>query len=206
MMSVCRYIVAVGVNCAIALSHVGLGAAQVPQHLNPSPNPLQFPTLPQEVKIQHTQPITLRQALELARRNNLQLQEVSIQVERSQAALQELQALESPTVNLSTALSLSESVMSQLSIEQPVNPAYSQLQSNLNNVQTTHAAVNQAKESLRVARLRFQTGVGTQTEVIEAENDLTRAQANLAQAVLSYNRALAQLRRAVTSRGAGYQK
>ncbi len=81
-----------------------------------------------------------------------------------------------------------------------VEEAYSTLQSSLDNVQTANAALDQAKESLRLARLRFQAGVGTQTEVIAAEDDLTEAEGNRITAILDYNRALANLQRFVTSR------
>lgn len=76
-----------------------------------------------------------------------------------------------------------------------------QLQSNLENVQTTNVALEQAKEALRLGRLRFQAGVGTQTDVINAQNDLIKAEGKRVQAILNYNRALAQLQRAVTVRG-----
>jgi OMF family outer membrane factor len=82
-----------------------------------------------------------------------------------------------------------------------VERAYSELQSNLENVQTSQAALDQARESLRLARLRFQAGVGTQLEVLDAENALTRAEGNRINAILDYNRALANLQRSVTSRG-----
>ncbi|MEA5597983.1 TolC family protein [Rivularia sp. UHCC 0363] len=82
-----------------------------------------------------------------------------------------------------------------------VEQAYSELQSNLENVQTSQAALGQAEESLRLARLRFQAGVGTQLEVIDAENALTQAQGNRVNAILDYNRALANLQRSVTARG-----
>ncbi|MEI2578988.1 TolC family protein [Scytonema sp. PRP1] len=82
-----------------------------------------------------------------------------------------------------------------------VEQAYSQLQSNLENVQTANAAVEQSREALRLARLRFQAGVGTQTEVIDAENALTNSEGQRVQAILNYNRALATLQRNVTSRG-----
>jgi len=82
-----------------------------------------------------------------------------------------------------------------------VEEAYSSLESNLENVQTSQAALEQAKESVRLARLRFQAGVGTQLEVINAENELTRAEGNRINSILNYNRALARLQRAVTSRG-----
>ncbi|MEH2252032.1 TolC family protein [Nostoc sp.] len=81
-----------------------------------------------------------------------------------------------------------------------VEQAYSTQQSNLENVQTSNTALEQAREALRLARLRFQAGVGTQTDVINSENDLTRAEGNRVTAILNYNRALAQLQRSVTLR------
>jgi outer membrane protein TolC len=81
-----------------------------------------------------------------------------------------------------------------------VEQAFSNLQSNLQNVNTATGALEQARESLRLARLRFQAGVGIQTEVIDAETALTRAEGNRVQAILDYNRALANLQRSVTSR------
>ncbi len=80
-----------------------------------------------------------------------------------------------------------------------VEEAYSNLQSNLANIQTASVALEQAREALRLARLRFQAGVGTQTDVISAENDLTQAEGNRVTAILDYNRALASLTRAISS-------
>ncbi len=80
-----------------------------------------------------------------------------------------------------------------------VEQFYYQLRSNLDNVQTSTVALEQAREALRIARLRFQAGVGTQTEVIAAENDLTRAEGNRVTAILAYNRALANLQRSATT-------
>ncbi|AUB41172.1 Outer membrane protein TolC [Nostoc flagelliforme CCNUN1] len=82
-----------------------------------------------------------------------------------------------------------------------VEEAYSTQQSRLENVQTANTALEQAREALRLARLRFQAGVGTQTDVINSENDLTQAEGNRVTAILDYNRALAQLQRSVTLRG-----
>ncbi|WP_414526862.1 TolC family protein [Nodularia chucula] len=81
-----------------------------------------------------------------------------------------------------------------------VEQAFSTQRANLENVQTADTALEQAREALRLARLRFQAGVGTQTDVINSENDLTRAEGNRITAILDYNRALAQLQRAVTNR------
>lgn len=80
-----------------------------------------------------------------------------------------------------------------------VEQAYADLLSNLENIQTASVALEQAREALRLARLRFQAGVGTQTDVINAENDLTNAEGNRVTAILDYNRALASLQRAISS-------
>ncbi len=80
-----------------------------------------------------------------------------------------------------------------------VEQSYFDLQSNFENIQTASVALEQARESLRLARLRFQAGVGTQTEVIDAETELTRAEGNRVQAILGYNRALASLQRSISN-------
>ncbi|OLP17938.1 hypothetical protein BST81_12845 [Leptolyngbya sp. 'hensonii'] len=80
-----------------------------------------------------------------------------------------------------------------------VEQAYYQLQSNFANIQTAALALEQATEALRLARLRFQAGVGTQTDVINAETALTQAESNRLQAIISYNRALASLQRAISN-------
>lgn len=80
-----------------------------------------------------------------------------------------------------------------------VEQSYSELQSNFENIQTATVAVEQAREALRLARLRFQAGVGTQTEVIDSEDRLTQAEGERVNAILSYNRALAQLQRSISS-------
>jgi OMF family outer membrane factor len=71
--------------------------------------------------------------------------------------------------------------------------------SSLQNIDTNRKAVEQAKESLRLARLRFKEGVGTQLEVSNEETALTRAESNLLQAVIDYNRALVGLQRFVAN-------
>lgn len=80
-----------------------------------------------------------------------------------------------------------------------VEEAFNTLQANLSNIQTASVALEQAREALRLARLRFQAGVGTQTEVIDAENALTNAEGNRVTAILDYNRALSRLQRAISS-------
>jgi len=80
-----------------------------------------------------------------------------------------------------------------------VEQAFSQLNANRENIQTASFALQAAEESLRLARLRFGAGVGTNTDVINQLTELTRAQVNRLRAVLDYNRALGDLQRAVSN-------
>ncbi|WP_224408569.1 TolC family protein [Oscillatoria salina] len=80
-----------------------------------------------------------------------------------------------------------------------VERAYYNLLANEENIQTATVAVELAEESLRLARLRFQAGVGTQTDVIAAQSELTTARGNLLRAIIDYNTALAALQRAVSN-------
>jgi outer membrane protein TolC len=80
-----------------------------------------------------------------------------------------------------------------------VEQAHSNILANAASIDTTEQAVRQAEEALRLAILRFQAGVGTQTDRINAESDLTRARGNRISAIIGYNRSLAQLRRAVSN-------
>ncbi len=80
-----------------------------------------------------------------------------------------------------------------------VEQSFYNLQANQDNIGTARIAVERAEENLRLARLRFQAGVGTQSEVITAQSDLTQARVNSLTAVINYNRALASLQRSVTN-------
>ncbi|NEO85835.1 MAG: TolC family protein [Spirulina sp. SIO3F2] len=80
-----------------------------------------------------------------------------------------------------------------------VEDAYYNFTANQKNIKTAATAVQLAEESLRLARLRFQAGVGTQTDVIDAQTELTRAKGNLLTAIITYNNSIASLRRAVSN-------
>ncbi|NJN76671.1 MAG: TolC family protein [Synechococcaceae cyanobacterium RL_1_2] len=79
-----------------------------------------------------------------------------------------------------------------------VETAFYGLKANENNIQTATQALSLAEESLRLARLRFQAGVGTQTDVIQAQSELTSARGNLTRAIIDYNQSYNQLGRAVS--------
>ncbi len=77
-----------------------------------------------------------------------------------------------------------------------VEQAFFSLGSNQKNIGTATQALQQAEESLKLARLRFQAGVGTQTDVIQAQTALARSRGDRITAIINYNRALSNLRTA----------
>jgi len=79
-----------------------------------------------------------------------------------------------------------------------VEQAFFGLESNRDNIGTASKEVDLAEESLRLARLRFQAGVGTQTDVIEAQTQLTTARGNLLSSIIDYNQSYTQLQRQVS--------
>lgn len=79
-----------------------------------------------------------------------------------------------------------------------VEQAFFQLESNKNNIGTATKEVELAEESLRLARLRFSAGVGTQTDVIEAQTQLTTARGNLVSSIIQYNQSFIDLQRQVS--------
>jgi OMF family outer membrane factor len=76
-----------------------------------------------------------------------------------------------------------------------VEQSFYQLANSQRNIQTTSNEVMSSRESLRLARLRFQAGVTTQREVINNQRDLTQAEIRYASALAGYNNFLAELRR-----------
>ncbi|MEL4896462.1 TolC family protein [Crocosphaera sp. Alani8] len=80
-----------------------------------------------------------------------------------------------------------------------VEESYYSLIANRENISSTEKNVRTREEALRLARLRFQAGVGTQTEVIDAQRDLSQARVNFLEAIIEYNRSLNSLQRAVSN-------
>jgi len=80
-------------------------------------------------------------------------------------------------------------------IRQQVETNFYELEKNNRNITTTSREVISTRESLRLARLRFQAGVTTQREVGDTQRDLTQAEVRWSTAISDYNKALARLRR-----------
>lgn len=99
------------------------------------------------------------------------------------------------------SIAIAEERFSQVrnQIRRDIEEAFYDLQASFENIGVANLGVEEATEALRLARLRFQAGVGTQTDVINQETSLTRAQNQLLRAIIGYNRALAELRRFVSN-------
>jgi OMF family outer membrane factor len=80
-------------------------------------------------------------------------------------------------------------------IRADVERSFYELDKNNRNILTTSREVISTRESLRLARLRFQAGVTTQREVVDTQRDLTQAEVRYSTAISDYNRALVELRR-----------
>jgi OMF family outer membrane factor len=216
------------------------GNISVPEFLNPNPNRLQLPTASEEVRINQVQPITLQQAIELARRNNRGLQTTVLTLERSQAALREAIASEYPTLGFQGDLTRSNSANSELARRQQpeqlrsestasntfngalqlnydllnsgrrsariraaqeqvrfnqldvqrqseqvsldVSNAYYDLQQADEQVNIAEASVRDTQRSLRDAQLLERAGLGTQFDVLRAQVELANANQELVRA------------------------
>ncbi len=74
-----------------------------------------------------------------------------------------------------------------------VKSAYLDFQSAAQKMEVTKTAVEQAQENLRLERLRYQEGVGTATDVLDAVTLLTTAESNSWKALYGLKRAEADL-------------
>ena len=80
-----------------------------------------------------------------------------------------------------------------------VESAYLQLISNQRNIGAAGEEIELAEESLRMARLKFQEGIGTQTDVIDAQTQLTVTRDRFLSAIINYNQSYADLIRQVSN-------
>jgi outer membrane protein TolC len=74
-----------------------------------------------------------------------------------------------------------------------VKAAYLDLQTSLQKIEVMKTSVTQAEENLRLQQLRYQEGVGTATELLDAVTLLTTAQSNSWSALYGFERAEAGL-------------
>jgi len=98
-------------------------------------------------------------------------------------------------INAAIATNQFADVKAQVRLE--IEEAYFSLKANEKNIAIAEKSLSRAEQNLELARLRFQAGVGLQTEVNIAETSLTQAKGNVLQAIIGYNQDLASLHRAV---------
>ena len=95
------------------------------------------------------------------------------------------------TKNLDSDEFLSSGTESQIRLQ--VETAYNILEANEKNIEICIENIDIAEESLRLARLRFQAGVGSQTDVISSQTKLSNTRGNYLDAIIEYNKALNSL-------------
>lgn len=88
----------------------------------------------------------------------------------------------------------------ELQIQLEVETATSNIESTRARVGVTKKAVEQAKESLRIEREKYDLGKGAIVDVLDAQSALLVSQTNYYRALADYNTALAQFRLAVGER------
>ena len=85
----------------------------------------------------------------------------------------------------------------QESIRLEVREAFLDMLAAEQNIMTAGKAVEQAKEDFKIASLRYDSGIGTHIDVMDAEDNLNKARTNYAVALYSYNIGKAELDRAM---------
>lgn len=88
-----------------------------------------------------------------------------------------------------------------LLIRLEVEQAFAALTASRANIALRTEALSVAREGLASARERFKGGVGTQTDVLLAQEDLIRAEGDRVRAILGFNRAIAELERVALALG-----
>lgn len=83
------------------------------------------------------------------------------------------------------------------SIQLAVREAYLNMIEAEKRIDTSQVTVEQAEENLKIAEVRYSAGVGTNTEVIDAQVSLTKAKTNYIQAMYDFNTNKASLIKAM---------
>ena len=157
--------------------------------LEPKPNPLLRPSLPEEVQINKTVPITLQQALQLARRNNQQLQVAELELQRSRLAVREIQSALYPTVGIEAGLSRDSSAQGQLSVESQQREIEGQNRQNQQQISQLQADLDALRNSPvpapttdPAAFVQRELAISQlQSQVIQAQESLVQTQSSRSQ-------------------------
>ena len=85
----------------------------------------------------------------------------------------------------------------RLEIIREIKDAYINIENARERIKVSDKAIETARENLRIERLKYETGAGTSTDVIDAQTALLRAETDYHQAVYDKNIAIASLKRAI---------
>ena len=84
-----------------------------------------------------------------------------------------------------------------LAVEVEVRQTVAALEQAAELVTATGKSVEQAEAAVRIAIVRFQSGISPQLDLLQSQVELTRARTNQLQSVYAHNVAIARLRKAV---------
>ena len=104
-------------------------------------------------------------------------------------------AVHAANANLLKAQEASKQTDEQIQLQ--VRTAFLNLRSAEKNIQTTRVAVESAEEDYKIARVSYNAGVGTNIQVMDAEEKLTEARTNYYTALYNYNTSKADLDKAM---------
>ena len=147
--------------------------------LNPDPRELQLPTESSDVAIDLNQPITLKQALDLAQRNNLTVQVAELQLQQSREALRQAQALNFPTLSVIGELARTENATFVVS-----RPSIAINQATQFEVQQRTLALLQTEQA--VAEQELDQGISNLQQLLQANQD-TRGDITFDQQIADLN-------------------
>ena len=80
-------------------------------------------------------------------------------------------------------------------VREEVEKSFFNLKTEQQNIISTYNEVETAEESLRLANLRFKSGITTQREIVNQQRDLTEAKVNHIKSITNYNIHLSELSR-----------
>ncbi len=147
-----------------------------PKVLNPDQKVLDVPIDPEDVTIDPNldQAITLEQALELAKRNNRDLQVVELQLRQSKAALAEAKAAELPTISAQASLNQTDSALNRIAIDQQVEQQVQEVEDNIAVIQDQIQQLEAQLPGLNAIQTAIvnQTIVGLQNQTQDLQNQI----------------------------------
>ena len=101
------------------------------------------------------------------------------------------------SANMALAKAKEAAAQTDDQIRLDVRTAYLGLQAAEKNIQTTSVAVTRAEEDYKIAQVRYSAGVGTNLDVMHANEKLTTARTNYYTALYNYNTSKAALDKAM---------